>query len=133
MMNNKVFMSYTLKDKDFAVNLQHLMRLRGIEVSSDLSILPGQEIGPALKDMIAASSAMIAILPETGTSGANNVFFEIGAAKALNKIVLGLVPDRDALERIQVPSNLLDLLMIDTNHNSPEHVADTLEQALKAA
>ena len=137
MDRRSVFISYALSDKAFARGIIEQLREKGIDVFVDDAASVGsgeawaRKVGQAIKNCI----AVVAILPITGTPGANNTFFEIGLARAYNKKVLAVSPDRGTSpdgER-QLPYESLDLLLLDGEKQPPGFIVDTLAQALEAA
>lgn len=128
-----VFLSYGLEDRSFAKQLSQEMLARGLVVLDPLAEpSPGDSLAETLRNLMKRADALVAIVPRTGTRGANNVFFEIGAASAIHKPVLGIVPDRsDAAER-QIPTSLLDVLVLDAANKPTGQVIDTLFGAVAA-
>ena len=135
MDRKSVFLTYAMSDKEFAQGLADKIRAKGIEISFDplIGIASGESWAQTIRKAIEKSSAVVAILPLSGTRGSNNTFFEIGLARALNKKVLAVSPDRASSEDRQIPSDLLDLLVLDGANQPADFIVDTLTQALLAA
>ena len=129
-----VFLSYAQPDRTFALELAKSMREKGIVVFDPvLTVSSGEVWAKAIQNAIQQSNAVIVVLPSSGARGSNNAFFEIGLGRAMNKKVLAITPDRMSTGDRQLPSDLLDLLVLDGANKSTKVIADTLSQALKAA
>ena len=58
----------------------------------------------------------------------NNLWFEAGAAKALGKRVLAVLPPHARLD--ELPINVADILVLDAGERPFESIADTLVEAV---
>ena len=137
MDRKSVFISHALSDKVFARGIAEQMREKGIDVYVDdaSGVGSGEVWARKIEQAIKKCIAVVAVLPITGSPGANNTFFEIGLARAHNKKVLAVSPDRGTSsngER-QLPYESLDLLLLDGEKQPPGFIVDTLAQALEAA
>lgn len=128
MSNKHLFISYALADGEFASELGDVLRRRGAVVYSDKDMQPGGPWLEALRDQIQKSSALVLIIPSRLMPNRNNIWFEAGAAKAFGKKVLAVLPPHQRLSR-DLPTDLADLLVLDTDERPLESVADTLLQA----
>jgi hypothetical protein len=60
----------------------------------------------------------------------NTIWFEAGAAKALGKPVLAVLPPSRDPGSTELPTDLAGLLVLDADRRSLESVADTLVHAV---
>ena len=88
----------------------------------------------AVRKEIEDSDAILAFVPESGRGTANNVFFEIGFARALEKPILAVIPQAENSDtRRELPSDLRGMLVFDAENRTVEAVANTLASTLAAA
>src|ERR1019366_3524747 len=89
---NHVFLSYALEDRELAKDLASLISRRGASVFSDFDVKLGELWSSVIRDEIEKSSALVLLIPSDGFRNRNNIWFEAGAAKALGKRVLAVLP-----------------------------------------
>ncbi len=77
---------------------------------------------------IERASALILLIPSDDVPNRNNIWFEAGAAKALGKRVLAVLPPNRRL--VDLPSDIADILVLDADKRPLESIADTLIQAV---
>ena len=88
----------------------------------------------AIQKELELADAFLAVIPESGQGTANNVLFEMGAARALKKPILAVIPGRENnTHRRELPSDLMGMLVLDAEKKSVEAVAGTLASTLLAA
>ena len=129
-----VFLSYATDDRVFAKDLAKRMEGFGVTV---VDPVPGLATGDVWAESVSAkintSDAVLLIVPSAGSSGANNAFFEAGAARALGKRVFAVLPERASARMRDVPSDISSLLVTDASSQPIDQVARTLAGALAAA
>jgi nucleoside 2-deoxyribosyltransferase len=125
----KLFMSYGGKDALYAASLAESLKGLGVLVFADKYIAPGESWEHILRKEIEESDAAVLVVPESGSSRANNAFFEAGAARALGKPVFAVMPD--AIGR-ETPVNIADWAIFDAAKKSFDDVAKSLVNALEA-
>lgn len=123
----QLFMSYSPRDKDFAQRLAGHLERRGVSVFDERRLRPGDEWSDVLRKQIEASSALILLVPSTDSPSRNTVWFEAGAAKALGKRVLAVVPPGRAPR--ELPTDLADIIVLDTSERPLDRLAATLAEA----
>ena len=127
----KAFLSYNSKDAVFASALRESIERDGVRVFDPArDTPPGLDLLARLRNEIEASDILILVVPETGTAHANAAFFEAGAAKALGKKVLAVMPDARGR---QSPSEIADLAIFEAANKPIDDVAKTLVHALEPA
>lgn len=124
----RFFISHASADAPFALRLEQELSLRGASVYRLSDEQFGTSWPDRLRDEMMKSSAFILIIPSQLDSNRNNIWFEAGAARALNKPVLAVLPP-DRRGRREVPTNLADLLVLDADERPIESVAAMLLQA----
>jgi len=134
-MTKKLFLSYSRLDREFATRLRDNLAARGViidELPSGIKV--GEPWVDAIRKDIQNADAILVVVPESGRGTANNVFFEIGAARALNKPILAVIPaNENDQSRRELPSDLKGMLVLDAEDKSIEAVATTLVSTLAAA
>ena len=123
-----VFLSYALEDRELAKDLASLMSRRGVSVFSDFDVKLGELWSSVIRDEIEKSSALVLLIPSDGFRNRNNIWFEAGAAKALGKRVLAVLPPNRHL--VDLPSDIADVMFFDADKRPLESIADTLIQAV---
>jgi len=98
-----------------------------------LSFSSGSEWAKAIRSSLEQADAVVIVVPEAGSTGANNAFFEAGAAHALGKLVLAVVPEHQTSRLRELPSDLLSLAVMDASKQPIEAVAKTVLHALEPA
>ena len=96
MPDNKkrVFISYAREDKAFASELGNLMKERGVSVFLDTDLTSGSFWSDVLRREIERATALVLVIPSHNVANRNNIWFEAGAAKALGKPVLAVLPPK---------------------------------------
>jgi hypothetical protein len=124
-----VFLSYSLENRELAKELASLMSRRGVSVfidSADVKL--GDLWSSVIRREIERASALVLLIPSEDVPNRNNIWFEAGAAKALGKRVLAVLPPNRRL--VDLPSDIADLLVLDADKRPLESIADTLIQAV---
>ena len=78
-----VFLSYSREDEPYARRLQEDLRERGIDVSSDMSLLPGARWPTALRRMIDDADVVVLI---TSKSSAESEWIDHEVAAAVSRV-----------------------------------------------
>lgn len=130
MPNTKhVFLSSARRDRKWAKDLASLMTKRGVSVFfSDFDLTPGAPWAEAIRKEIEKASALVLLIPSNDVPNRNNIWFEAGAAKALGKRILAVLPPNSRV--VDLPSDIADILVLDADKRSLETIADTLTQAV---
>lgn len=123
-----VFLSYALENRELAEDLASLMSRRGVSVFLDSDVKPGDQWSGVVRREIERASALVLLIPSDDVPNRNNIWFEAGAAKALGKRVLAVLPPTRRL--VDLPSDIADILVLDADKRSLESIADTLIQAV---
>ncbi len=130
----KVFLSFSKPDRSFAERLGSNIRALGGDVlSEDTWNEPGANLDQALREALEASDGVVLVVPEPGASKANKAFFEAGAARALGKPVVAVLPSPDPGRAGELPSDMYGLAVFDGSRGTPESLANSIVTALKAA
>jgi nucleoside 2-deoxyribosyltransferase len=134
MTTKKLFLSYSRPDQDFAWRLRDRLAAMGLIVDEPASgIKAGEPWVDSIRKVLEQADAMLVVIPESGRGTANNVFFELGAARALNKPILAVIPDAAKHARRELPSDLMGMFILDADDKTIEAVANTLASTLAAA
>jgi len=129
-----VFISHSRADRAFAERLRSRIQALGANVWSDESgIKPGETWDSALRQALESSDGVVLVVPEPGTAKANSAFFEAGAARALGKPVVAVIPESAPSRVGELPSDVYGLAVFDGSRVAPEALAEKIVSALKAA
>jgi nucleoside 2-deoxyribosyltransferase len=129
----KVFISHSQADRIFAERLTTRIQALGAKVVSDEhAVEPGETWGKALREALESSDGVVLVVPEPGTAKANSAFFEAGAARALGKPVVAVIPEAESSRVGEVASEAYGVVF-DGSHVGPEALAEKIVSALKAA
>lgn len=134
MSNKNIFLSYAMSDQAFARDLGKRIEALGFTVEDPPhTVAVGDVWAEMVSAKIGTSDAVLLIVPSAGSRGANNAFFEAGAARALGKRVFAVLPERASARMEDVPADISALLVTDAKSQPIDQVARTLAGALKAA
>jgi hypothetical protein len=128
MSTQKVFISYSHSDKEWARRFAETIANSGVEVWFDeFNILPGQPLVEALEKGLRESDAVV-LLINTENMDRPNLFFEIGAALGMNKTIIPVVPKDFDYRKLPLPLQRIKFLV----RNSPEETAQELAIAVES-
>ncbi len=129
-----VFISHSRADRAFAERLRNSIQALGATVwSDDNAINPGEGWDQALREALESSDGVVLVVPEPGTARANSAFFEAGAARALGKPVVAVIPEAEPSRVGELPSDVYGLAVFDGSRVPHEALAKKIVSALKAA
>jgi predicted nucleotide-binding protein len=131
MSEKKIFVSYALEDKDFAKKLANVIERTGACVFSDAASPAGGVWADILRREIESADALILVIPSRNAPNRNNVWFEAGAAKALGKPVMAVLPPRAETARAELPTDIAGVLVLDADQRSWEGIAQMLMRAVE--
>jgi predicted nucleotide-binding protein len=128
MEENKIFISHSAKDADWARLFAQALKERGMSVWFDEFVKPGESWPDTLEAGLRGSNVLVALLDQESSSRAN-LFFELGAAIGMGKRVVSIVPKDMDPDALPVDVRLRRYLIRDT----PEQTAKELSSTLQAA
>ena len=129
-----LFISHALADREFAAELQRGMEKLGATVYDPVTEMKaGESLSTAIRQALEDSDGFVFVVPAPGTSGANFAFFEAGAARAMGKRIVAVMPKSEKSRMNELPSDLYGLGVFDASRKAPGDVAASLMNALKAA
>ena len=126
----RVFISYAREDVEFARELGGLMEERGASVFLDANVRPGDLWADVLRKEIERATALVLVIPSRDVANRNSIWFEAGAAKALGKPVLAVLPPHQKVAHGELPTDLAGLLVLDADQKPLANVAEVLLQAV---
>jgi hypothetical protein len=132
-MTHKVFLSYARGDRALAKLLGDRMRALGADVFDDETISPGENWDAVLRNALQAADAVVYLAPSPGTAESNLTFFEVGAARALGKRIIPVLPTQDAMRIRELPAGLQSLQALDGSRLAPDALAESIVATLDAA
>jgi len=86
-----VFISHSARDSTLASEVANACRESGLDAVTDTELLPGADVSDALWEALAESRVLVLILSPSGPTP--SMAIEIGAARAWNKPIYGIVTD----------------------------------------
>ncbi|MCI0465857.1 MAG: TIR domain-containing protein [Beijerinckiaceae bacterium] len=124
-----VFLSYARENRELAKDLASLMSRRGASVFFDCDAMQAGDLwSGVLRREIEKASALVLLIPPDNDPHRNNIWFEAGAAKALGKRILAVLPpNRPAVD---LPFEFADIMVLDADKRPLESIAETLVQAV---
>jgi TIR domain len=125
----RIFLSYSLDDREFAERLRAAMNEENVEVWDPVSVSAGDKFQDSIDDALKQADVFVYVIPEREGSGKWSLF-ELGAAKALGKRIVAVLPDTGRIANSAVAAKLADRLVVDENAKSPSGtVRKILEKA----
>jgi hypothetical protein len=128
-----MFISHSRADRPFADRLRKDLEALGNTVFTDSVVNAGDAWEHTLRNALEATDAVILVVPEPGARKANNAFFEAGAARALGKRVVAVLPISDESRMGELPSDFYGQQVFDGSKVAPEALANSIVTALNAA
>lgn len=129
-VEKRVFISSSPEDRGFAEALAERMTTRGASVFFDTNLVPGSHWGDTLRSELERTSALVLVIPARGLEHRNYALFEAGAAKALGKPVLAVLPPGRSAASVEMPSDIAGLIVLDVDRRSLDDTTDTLLHAV---
>ena len=125
----KVFISHSAKDADWARSFAHALKQRGVTVWFDeFDVQPGESWSDAIEAGLRSSDVLVPLL-DGGSSSTRNFFFELGAAIAMGKRVVPILARGVDPSVLPPKVRLRRYLIRDTPERTAEDLSDTLEAA----
>ena len=125
----RVFLSYTRDDQAFVDQLRTAMDDQNVQVWDPTSVVVGGQFQDEIDDALKQSDIFVYVIPEREGAGKWSLF-ELGAAKALGKRIVAVLPDSRRVANSAVAAKLADTVVLNENANStPDTVRKILEKA----
>jgi hypothetical protein len=129
MQEQKIFISHTAKDADWARSFATALKQRGVSVWFDeFDVQPGESWRDALEAGLRGSDVLVALLDSESSSRAN-LFFELGAAIGMGKRVISIVPKGMDPSALPLDIRLRRYLIRETPELTAEELSNTLQAA----
>lgn len=128
----KLFLSYAYADRGFAAQLRSQIEALGA-VFSDRSLQGGDDWRASLRSALEEADGVVLVLPTPGSANANSAYFEAGAARALGKKVVAVMPSSESSRLRELPSDIYGTAVFDGAHTAPDALANSIVSALRAA
>lgn len=127
MADTRVFFSYSIDDRSFADELRKaLMAEHDVQVWDPASALSsGKSIDETINENLSKSDLFVYIIPRKEGSGKWSLF-ELGAAKALGKRIIAVLPDSARVANSAVAASLADSVVVSQNERSAEELAKSI-------
>jgi len=128
---SRVFLSYASEDQPFATRLKKVLSEHGAETLDPSDVVPGEDFSAAVLKTLKRADLLVFVVPRFEGQG-KSALVELGAAKALGKRVVSVLPDRARAANTDVAVALSETHYVgdDRDLNS---WADRVLSGLKAA
>ena len=114
-----------MSDRDFAAQLSSEIAKAGAKTYDMSSLKSGEHIFAAFRRELNAADLFVLLVPPHEGEG-KNALLEIGAAKAMNKRILAVLPERRRYANSGFASSLSDFLMLDASKLSMKALASSI-------
>lgn len=126
-MKNKIFLSYSFKDRPWVQAFAETLEQEGIEVWFDYhEISLGEDIREQIQEALRASSTLVVLLSSNSVQSPW-IYFELGAAVADKKRIIPVVIDEVGHERLPLPLMKYQYL----RESSPVSAAKEIAKAIR--
>jgi nucleoside 2-deoxyribosyltransferase len=123
-----VFVSYAWDDRDFAERVRSAVAQSGANALDPYSIEAASDLEGEVLKAVRAADVFVFVIPSREGLG-KSALAELGAARALGKRIVALMPDRARAANSEVAVRLSDLIVLDAG----EKTASTLAQQVLSA
>jgi nucleoside 2-deoxyribosyltransferase len=129
---SRIFLSYAPEDRAFAARLKRAFGARGAETFDPIDDLrPGEDISSGILRRLRRADMVVFVVPRYEGQG-KAALVELGAAKALGKRIVSVLPDRARAANSEVASALGETYYF-TDDRDPDDWAGQLLSDLRAA
>lgn len=129
---SRVFLSYADEDRAFASKLKRALTARGAETFDPITAFrPGEDFSTAILKSLKRADLLVFVVPRFEGQG-KSALVELGAAKAMGKRIVSVVPERTRAANSDVAAALGETHYFDGNRD-PADWADQVLSELKAA
>ena len=129
MEQRQVFISHSVHDAEWARSFARALKDRGVTVWFDeFDVRRGESVRDALEAGLRSSEVLVALLDQESPARPN-LFFELGAAIALGKKVVPIVPRDLDPSFLPLDVRLRRYLIRETPERTAEELTNTLQAA----
>lgn len=119
-----VFLSYSPSDEEYAQRLKSTLSVRGVTtLDAHDAVAPGQSTSDSLESLLRRSDILAFVVPSREGQG-RWALAELGAARALGKRIVGIVPDTSHYGNADVVRRLSSGGLIDASRWRDSDIAD---------
>ena len=127
----RIFLSYAHADKAFAAKIAKGLAKVGAKSVDAANLRIGEVVFEKLRKEIAASDLVVFVIPSQEGEG-RFALAEIGAARAMDKDILAILPDRARYSNSSFARSLTDRPLVDATDLSPAALANTIVSSVSA-
>ena len=129
---SRVFLSYALEDRPFAARLKRALSARGAQTFDPAEDLrPGADLSAAILKALKQADLLVFVVPRFEGQG-KSALVELGAAKAMGKRIVSILPDRARAANTDIAMALSETHYLGGDHDL-NRWADRVVSELKAA
>jgi hypothetical protein len=130
---SQVFLSYARDDADFAAKLRKALTDRGAKAfDAPKDVQPGVDYWTSIQDQLRRSDLVVFVVPRHEGQG-KSALIELGAAKALGRRIVAVLPDRIRTSNSEIASSLGNTYFLDSTGKNVGELADQVLSDLAAA
>lgn len=129
----RIFLSYASGDREFVAKLNRALTARGaatFDPHKDLN--PGEDLSASIIGRLKQTDMLVFVVPRFEGQG-KSALVELGAAKALGKRIVAVLPDRARAANSDVASALGHTYFLDATNENVGILADQVLSDLAAA
>ena len=127
--SRNVFLSYSSNDTEFAAHLTSILRDRGISIlGTGAGIKIGDDIAKGISEALKISDTLIFVVPSREGEG-RNALAELGAAKALGKRIVAVMPNSSRAWNSDFARQISDASIVDASRMDDNALLDALAMA----
>ena len=127
----QTFISLSFADRQVAQDLGREIANLGVSVCDPFRAIGlGSDWQAELRQALEGSDNLIIVVPSPGSKGANNAFFEAGAARALGKPVIAVLPVAEEERIRELPADLFGSMVVDGS-KKPAHGLGVVQNLLR--
>lgn len=128
---SQIFMSYAHADRAFASKLARGLAKAGVSTFDPADLLPGDDGFESMRKELKESDMVIFVVPSREGEG-RAALFEVGAARMLDKRILGVLPDRARYANSEVARALSDTALLDASDLTQSALTQAIVSSLHA-
>ena len=130
----RVVVSHSRADSGLAAALRRGFQKLGVSVFAPVAEFRSGDAWEAeLRTALEDCDAVVYVAPVPRSSGANSAFFEAGAARALGKPIVTVLPREDQSRIAELPGDLASRPLFIASERSADDLAASVVQRLNAA
>ncbi len=129
---HKIFLAADFADREFARDISELLEEAGLETNLPLTVEEEKPLFSKILKDLAASDLLVFIVPSHEGAG-KWALAELGAARAMNKQIVGIVPSHSRYSNADAARRLSGTALVDASRLSDDALVDSIVSSVPAA